>query len=47
MTSSWDPAYLDSAPPPWDIGRPQPAFVGLAEAGRLTGRVLDVGCGYR
>jgi SAM-dependent methyltransferase len=31
--------------PPWDIGRPQPAFVALAEAGVLTGRVLDVGCG--
>jgi len=31
--------------PPWDIGRPQPAFVGLAEAGAITGRVLDVGCG--
>jgi cyclopropane fatty-acyl-phospholipid synthase-like methyltransferase len=31
--------------PPWDIGRPQPAFVRLAEAGELQGRVLDVGCG--
>jgi cyclopropane fatty-acyl-phospholipid synthase-like methyltransferase len=31
--------------PPWDIGRPQPAFVRLAEAGGLSGRVLDVGCG--
>lgn len=31
--------------PPWDIGRPQPAFLGLATAGRLRGRVLDVGCG--
>jgi len=31
--------------PPWDIGRPQPAFVGLAERGLLRGRVLDVGCG--
>jgi SAM-dependent methyltransferase len=29
----------------WDIGRPQPAFVRLAEEGRLTGRLLDVGCG--
>src|SRR5271165_4880300 len=45
MTSSWDPVYLAAAPPPWDIGRAQPAFVRLAEAGRLTGRVLDVGCG--
>ncbi len=30
---------------PWDIGRPQPAFTRLAEAGGLVGRVLDVGCG--
>ena len=31
--------------PPWDIGRPQPAFLALAQAGDLRGRVLDVGCG--
>ncbi|OAA23250.1 methyltransferase family protein [Frankia sp. EI5c] len=31
--------------PPWDIGRPQTAFVTLADAGLLRGRVLDVGCG--
>lgn len=31
--------------PPWDIGRPQPAFVALLGAGALRGRVLDVGCG--
>jgi cyclopropane fatty-acyl-phospholipid synthase-like methyltransferase len=31
--------------PPWDIGRPQPAFVVLANIARLVGRVLDVGCG--
>ena len=31
--------------PPWDIGRPQPAFLALAESGALHGRVLDVGCG--
>ncbi|TMC51123.1 MAG: class I SAM-dependent methyltransferase [Chloroflexi bacterium] len=34
-----------AATPPWDIGRPQPAFLELAEAGTLRGRVLDVGCG--
>lgn len=28
---------------PWDIGRPQAAFV--AAAPRITGRVLDAGCG--
>ena len=31
--------------PPWDIGRPQPAFVKLAERGLVRERVLDVGCG--
>lgn len=31
--------------PPWDIGRPQPAFLELARAGALRGRVLDVGSG--
>jgi SAM-dependent methyltransferase len=36
---------LYAATPPWDIGRPQPPFLSLAEAGWLRGRVLDVGCG--
>ncbi|HEY2314179.1 MAG TPA: class I SAM-dependent methyltransferase [Streptosporangiaceae bacterium] len=45
MTTSWDASYTAEAPPPWDIGRPQPAMVRLAEAGLLAGRVLDVGCG--
>jgi cyclopropane fatty-acyl-phospholipid synthase-like methyltransferase len=31
--------------PPWDIGRPQSAFVDLADHGLVRGRVLDVGCG--
>lgn len=31
--------------PPWEIGRPQPAFAQLARQGALRGRVLDVGCG--
>ena len=39
----FDAAY--AGVPPWDIGRPQPAFLALATAGRLRGRVLDVGCG--
>lgn len=30
---------------PWDIAGPQPAIVGIAESGRIRGRVLDVGCG--
>jgi len=43
---SWDTAYAPgAAPPPWDIGRPQPAFVRLADGGLLSGRLLDAGCG--
>jgi cyclopropane fatty-acyl-phospholipid synthase-like methyltransferase len=41
----WDDSYTAGTPAPWDIGRPQPAFVRLADAGRLTGRLLDAGCG--
>jgi len=36
---------LYAGTPPWDIGRPQPAFLELAQEGVLRGRVLDVGCG--
>jgi cyclopropane fatty-acyl-phospholipid synthase-like methyltransferase len=31
--------------PPWEVGRPQPALVALAETGDIRGSVLDVGCG--
>jgi SAM-dependent methyltransferase len=44
-TPTWDSAYTGSTPAPWDIGRPQPVFVRLAEEGKLSGRVLDAGCG--
>ena len=44
-TPSWDDAYTGSTPAAWDIGRPQPAFVRLAEQGLLSGLVLDSGCG--
>ena len=44
-TPGWDDVYLASTPPPWDIGRPQPAFARLADRGLLTGQVLDAGCG--
>jgi len=40
----WDSAY-EGSPAPWDIGRPQPAFVRLADDGLLSGRLLDAGCG--
>jgi cyclopropane fatty-acyl-phospholipid synthase-like methyltransferase len=39
------PDDLYTSSPPWDIGRPQPAFVALADRGAIQGRVLDVGCG--
>ena len=41
----WEAVYGSATPPPWDIGRPQPAFVRLAGSGLLAGRVLDAGCG--
>jgi cyclopropane fatty-acyl-phospholipid synthase-like methyltransferase len=39
----FDAAYATR--PAWDIDRPQPEFVAVAEAGGIVGRVLDVGCG--
>ena len=44
MAERFDAMYLEGSPP-WDIGRAQPKFVQLVEEGRITGRVLDVGCG--
>lgn len=41
--SIFDTVYQST--PPWDIGRPQKAFVDLAAAGEVVGSVLDVGCG--
>lgn len=35
--------YYASARPPWDIGRPQAAFVAAADT--MQGRVIDIGCG--
>jgi len=40
----WDETYRSSRPP-WDIGRPQAAFVRLADGGELVEPVLDCGCG--
>ena len=47
MTESrdWDTVYVAGTPPPWDVGRPQPAFVRLADRGALRGHLLDAGCG--
>jgi len=40
----WDDAYRHDRAP-WDIGRPQPAIVHLADVGELIEPVLDNGCG--
>ncbi len=39
--STFESAYAGQAP--WDIGRPQQAFLDVAD--RITGPVLDAGCG--
>lgn len=40
----WDEMYEGT--PPWDIGRPQPAFEALIKDGEIKpGRALDIGCG--
>src|SRR5882757_3979921 len=43
--SRWEPDELYATAPPWDLGRPQSAFLELAERGAIRGRVLDAGCG--
>jgi SAM-dependent methyltransferase len=42
---SWDASYHEGALAPWDIGRPQAAFVRVASEGGFAGDVLDAGCG--
>ena len=42
--SRFDEFYRTTTPP-WVIGEPQPAVVGLERAGLIGGKVLDVGCG--
>ena len=42
--SGWEAVYQQDQVP-WDIGRPQAVFVRLADAGEITGPVLDSGCG--
>jgi cyclopropane fatty-acyl-phospholipid synthase-like methyltransferase len=41
---SWDDAYQHNRVP-WDIGRPQPAILRIADGGGLVEPILDVGCG--
>jgi len=43
LAAEFEAAY--AATPPWDIGRPQPAFAALAADHQLGRTVLDVGCG--
>ncbi|MDP9331221.1 MAG: class I SAM-dependent methyltransferase [Actinomycetota bacterium] len=43
MSDEFEASYQGT--PPWDIGRPQPAFLRLGMTGALRGRVLDAGCG--
>ena len=40
----WDASYV-GGPAPWEIGRPQPAFLRVASDGGFAGTVLDAGCG--
>jgi SAM-dependent methyltransferase len=40
----FEASYRDGTAP-WDVGRPQPEIVRLAEDGEIVGDVLDVGCG--
>ncbi len=39
--STFESAYSGQAP--WDIGRPQKAFIKVAD--QITGSILDSGCG--
>ncbi len=48
----FDPAYRGEAEefgrgarPPWSLGEPQPEIAALIDQGKITGTVLDAGCG--
>lgn len=41
--AAFNAAY--SSVPPWEIGRAQPEFIKVFDAGEIHGRVLDAGCG--
>ena len=46
----WDSAYRGEGdfegPPPWNIGEPQPELAALIRDGKVSGEVLDAGCGH-
>ena len=41
----FDALYAGADPPPWEIGRPQPALLALVRRSVVADPVLDVGCG--
>ena len=41
----FDEMYVGGSPPPWEIGRPQPALAALLERIPIEDPVLDAGCG--
>lgn len=45
----WDSVYRQQGvfegPPPWNIGEPQPELAALIAEGKISGDVLDAGCG--
>ncbi|MFC8598019.1 MULTISPECIES: class I SAM-dependent methyltransferase [unclassified Isoptericola] len=41
----FDALYAGDVPPPWEIGRPQPALLALVRRSVLADPVLDAGCG--
>lgn len=47
---NWDSAYKEegafAGPPPWNIGEPQPELAALIRDGKVSGEVLDAGCGH-
>ena len=43
-SNHFEQAYAEGTGP-WDLDRPQPEFVRLAEEGAIHGSVLDAGCG--
>ena len=46
----WDSVYREegafAGPPPWNIGEPQPELAALIRDGKISGDVLDAGCGH-
>jgi cyclopropane fatty-acyl-phospholipid synthase-like methyltransferase len=43
---SFNERYQGNQSPPWNTGKPQPAFVALEREGEIHGRtILDIGCG--